>query len=165
MAPTIEPGEYILVSKFNYRFRSPDSWPLSSKSIPSFSMSAIGKPRINDIVLFYGPDSGIRTPDMQYDYLVKRCLGVPGDSVSMYKKHIVVNGDIIDKRDNLPYEFKIEDTLATWNIPKNNPGSFLLLGDNRNASYDSRFFGTISEDRFIGKAVMVVWPWPPRLLK
>lgn len=129
MAPTLDVGDRIVVDKLTYRFR---------------------EPRRFEIVVFRAP-TGLSSDFRQ---LVKRVIGVPGDVVAPDGRGgVTVNGRPLVER-YLPPGTPTEDLVRTV-VPAD---SYLVLGDNRTASVDGRFFGTVARDEVIGRAVLRVWP-------
>jgi signal peptidase I len=134
--PSMQPGlnnaNYVLVSPILYAFG--------------------GSPQRGDVIVFYSP----LDPTQQ---LIKRVIGVPGDTVSISPDGITVDS----KRLNEPYA-RVAGTNAplecSQNIPdiKVGPDQYLVLGDNRGDSLDSRCFGSVPRRNIIGKAVALVMP-------
>lgn len=98
-------------------------------------------PANGDIVVFELPDSGIK--------YIKRVAGVPGDAVSLLSNQLTRNGQVVDE----PYAVYIGPSLGLHALVEETVplGHYLLLGDNRNNSRDSRHFGMIPRDKVIGK--------------
>jgi signal peptidase I len=87
---------------------------------------------------------------------IKRVVGLPGDRIRLVGGRVYVNGGKLDE----PYVQHADDrSFAETTVP---PASVYVLGDNRAESEDSRFFGPVSDDRLIGRAVAGIWP--PRML-
>jgi signal peptidase I len=158
MKPTIVEGDRILVNKLAYDFRVP---------LTHISLHRFADPGRGDIVVF---DS--RAADTR---LVKRVIGLPGDTVEMRDNRLVVNG-IAARYSGIEYEadatFAIESyldmshrielagtgvsrvgTFGPVTVPKDR---YLVLGDNRDNSADSRFYGFIPRDEIVGNAKTVV---------
>ena len=87
------------------------------------------------------------------DELVKRVIGLPGDTVEGRSNHVYVNGHLLIE----PYlgPTVISSTFGPVRVPK---GRLFVMGDNRQDSYDSRYFGAIRINTVVGRAVMRVWP-------
>jgi signal peptidase I len=157
MEPTLIVGQRVLVNRFIYHFTSP----------------AIG-----DIVVFHPPagadtgsECGVPHPSQQpcprptkaesSQTFIKRIVAGPGDTISVRDGHPVVNG--VEKT-NEPYTNPCGDGAAC-NLPKPitvPPGYYFMMGDNRGASDDSRFWGPIPQSWIIGKAFATYWP-PDRI--
>jgi signal peptidase I len=109
-------------------------------------------------VVVFNPGEGI--DDRGYPF-IKRIIGVPGDTVEVKDGKVFVNGTAIDE----PYLFRGEDgqvepTDATsnqhrWTV---GPGELFVMGDHRQVSEDSRYFGPIPQSSVIGRAVLRYWP-------
>ncbi|MFZ4517601.1 MAG: signal peptidase I [Microthrixaceae bacterium] len=132
MDPTLQVGDRVLVNKLSYRLHDVNR---------------------GDVVVFTRPANLPEGPD-QPDDLIKRVIGLPGDTVQAKDGKVYVNGRPLDE----PY---LPDGTTTQNLenPVKVPeGEVLVLGDNRSNSADGRVFGTISEDTIIGRAFVIVWP-------
>lgn len=163
MQPALKPGDFIFVSQVAYGFQ-----------IPGSGKWATLKPRRGDIVTFYY-NSKKETP------YVKRVIGVAGDSIEIKNNRLVINGNsatytLLDNKADNPnsdlfdlYEEKVGN--LTWRvifqknkIEKSNPnfrslvvppGEVFLLGDNRDVSDDSRYWGTVPSDQIFGRASLI----------
>jgi signal peptidase I len=147
MKPTLLIGDHILVSKFNYGIKLPF---LRTTLIP------VGAPQRGDIVVFIYPE------DRSKDF-IKRVIGVPGDTIEIRNKKILLNGlPYNDKHgvyvDNLiiPGAVQPRDNFGPVTVPE---GSLFVMGDNRDESYDSRFWGFVSKKDVLGKALIIYWSW------
>ena len=147
MKPTLLIGDHILVSKFNYGIKLPF---LRTTLIP------VGAPQRGDIVVFIYPE------DRSKDF-IKRLIGVSGDTIEIRNKKIFINGlPYSDKNgvyvDNLviPGAVQPRDNFGPVTVPE---GSLFVMGDNRDESYDSRFWGFVSMKDVLGKALIIYWSW------
>ncbi|MBU2234953.1 MAG: signal peptidase I [Proteobacteria bacterium] len=147
MKPTLLIGDHILVSKFNYGIKLPF---LRTTLIP------VGAPQRGDIVVFIYPE------DRSKDF-IKRLIGVPGDTIEIRNKKIFINGlPYSDKHgvyvDNfiIPGAVQPRDNFGPVTVPE---GSLFVMGDNRDESYDSRFWGFVSKKDVLGKALIIYWSW------
>ena len=147
MKPTLLIGDHILVSKFNYGIRLP---LVRSTLIP------VGTPTRGDIVVFIYPE------DRSKDF-IKRLIGLPGDVIEIRNKNILLNGlPWRDTRgvyvDNLiiPGSVQPRDNFGPVTVPE---GSLFVMGDNRDESYDSRFWGFVPMKDVLGKALIIYWSW------
>lgn len=165
MTPTIRPGSYVLIVKFPYRLHTPDHWPLTDIPFPFFSAKGPVEIERGDIVIFDNPIDSPELHSARKNDLVKRCIGVPGDTLSLYTNYTKVNGKIVDRERNGPVYMNSDTLLQNWLISSDQPLNYFVAGDNRIHSFDSRYFGLLPEDNLIGRAVAVVWPWPQRWLK
>jgi signal peptidase I len=123
MRPTLQDGEYILVSKLAYKF---------------------GTPQRGDIVVFIFPVN----PE---EDLIKRVIGLPGDTISVQGGVLSINGVAKDE----PYISAPPAYDGTWQVA---PGELFVLGDNRNDSRDSHQWGLLPIENVIGRAVVIYWP-------
>ncbi|MBU0652896.1 MAG: signal peptidase I [Proteobacteria bacterium] len=147
MKPTLLIGDHILVSKFNYGIRLP---LVRSTLIP------VGTPKRGDIVVFIYPE------DRSKDF-IKRLIGLPGDTIEIRNKKILLNGlPWSDTRgvyvDNLIISGAVQprDNFGPATVPE---GSLFVMGDNRDESYDSRFWGFVPMKDVLGKALIIYWSW------
>jgi signal peptidase I len=101
--------------------------------------------------------------EVQHDDLIKRVIGVAGDSVSITNCVVSVNGNEVEEpylndydiaQSNLEDRCRLPDMVST--IVE--PGHLFVMGDNRPQSFDSRMFGTIEEDLVVGRAFVIIWP-------
>ena len=147
MKPTLLIGDHILVSKFNYGVKLPF---IRSTLIP------IGTPQRGDIVVFIYPE------DRSKDF-IKRLVGLPGDTVEVREKKIYLNGQPWNDghgvhSDSLviPGAVQPRDNFGPVTVPE---GSLFVMGDNRDESYDSRFWGFVEMKDVLGKALIIYWSW------
>lgn len=149
MIPTLLIGDYLLVNKFVYGIRN----PINNKVwIP------LSKPQRWDIVVFIFPQ------DPSKDY-IKRVVGLPGEKVQIINKKLYINGEQLET----PHAVNSDPTLmsgAATESPRDNfgpvvvpPNSFFVMGDNRDHSYDSRFWGAVPMDALRGKAFLIYFSW------
>ena len=130
MEPTFHNGEYILTDKVSYRFHSP---------------------KRGDVIVFHSPQ------DERVDF-IKRIIGVPGDTVMIKNKVVYLNGQPLDE----PY---INDGITNHDtflregreveVPS---GNYIVMGDNRLHSSDSRHWGFVSYDEIVGRVFFRYWP-------
>lgn len=147
MKPTLQIGDHILVSKFNYGVKLPF---LRSTLIP------IGTPKRGDILVFIYPE------DRSKDF-IKRLVGLPGDTIEIRNKKILLNGLPLNDAhgvyvDNLiiPASVQPRDNFGPVTVPAE---SIFVMGDNRDESYDSRFWGFVKMQDVLGKALIIYWSW------
>jgi signal peptidase I len=168
LEPTVMPGDFIVVSQFNYGLRLPVT---NTKIIP------IKEPKVGDIVLFRWP----KNPKIIF---VKRVIGTPGDHITYHNKILTINGDRawqtpfgmdLDNEGDVPIPVQIKvEQLGTVThkiairsgvnlgedfdlvVPKN---SYFMMGDNRDGSDDSRSWGFVPEENLIGKAFGIWMSW------
>ncbi|MEW6117563.1 MAG: signal peptidase I [Nitrospirota bacterium] len=147
MIPTLLIGDHILVNKFIYGTKL----PFNDKRV-----LVITKPKRGDIVVFKYPE------DPNKDF-IKRVIGTEGDIVEGRNKVVYVNG----RRINEPYiQFTDFAIRAGGMEPRDNFGPYLVpkdklfvMGDNRDQSYDSRYWGYVDMKLVRGKAFIIYWSW------
>jgi len=101
--------------------------------------------------------------EVQHDDLIKRVIGVAGDSVSIAGCVVSVNGSEIKEPYLNDYDLaqpNLEDRCRVPEMASTSvePGHLFVMGDNRPQSFDSRMFGTIEEDLVVGRAFVIIWP-------
>lgn len=146
MLPTLQIGDHILVNKFLYGLRLP--WPFESVLVQW------GQPHQGDVIVFVYPKD--RTKDF-----IKRVIAVAGDTVEVRHKQVYVNGvklDIpqvtyADEDREIP---GLRDNYGPVTVP---PHKLFVMGDNRDRSHDSRFWGFVDFDDVKGKAFLIYWSW------
>jgi signal peptidase I len=147
MKPTLLIGDHILVSKFSYGIKLPF---VRSTIIP------IGEPKRGDIVVFIYPE------DRSKDF-IKRLIGIPGDTIEIRNKKILLNGLPLNDAHGvhsdsiiIPGSVQPRDNFGPVRVPE---GSLFVMGDNRDESYDSRFWGFVNVKDVLGKALIIYWSW------
>lgn len=175
MMPTLLIGDFILVNKFAYGIRLP---------VSNHKLLAVGEPRRGDVVVFRFPQ------DPRIDY-IKRVVGLPGDRVSYRDKIVYVNDQAVPQEQIGAYRgegagaemtgsvlkterlFDAEHQIlqrrsgsgfyplheGPWTVPA---GHYFVLGDNRDNSQDSRFWGFVPEENLVGKAFLIWMNWDRR---
>ena len=147
MKPTLLIGDHILVNKFIYGVKI----PFIRKNLISIS-----EPKRGDVIVFIYPE------DRSKDF-IKRVIGVGGDTIEIRNKKIFLNG--------LPFQdthgVYVDDFIIPGTIqPRDNFGPMTVpkvavftMGDNRDQSYDSRFWGVVDLKDVLGKAFIMYWSW------
>jgi signal peptidase I len=138
MEDALYEGDYIFVNKLAYKF---------------------GDPKIGDIIVFKYP------LDPTKDY-IKRIIALPGQSVEIVDKIVYVDnqlGHIFPLTKNsdpkiLAAQLSSRDNFGPIQVPE---GNYFVLGDNRDVSQDSRYWGFVPESNINGKAVFIYWSWEP----
>lgn len=173
MMPTLLTGDFILVNKYNYGIRLP---VLNNKVL------AVGEPKRGDVMVFRFPGAFEGDPTKGVDY-IKRVIGVPGDEVTVKDNRVSINGkawsyvptgtyvgsgagmvmngadqltEHLPGRDHAILQFPgdgYERRNGTWTVP---PGHYFVMGDNRDNSADSRYWGFVPEQNLVGRA-MAIW--------
>lgn len=128
MEPNFYEKDYLIIDELTYRFREPQR---------------------GEVVVFRAPVGS--------DYYLKRVVGLPGERVKVENQKIVVYND------DHPQGLIVEEVYLTENTPGSimvslGPDEYFVLGDNRDASYDSRRFGPIKENAIVGRAWLRGWP-------
>ena len=150
MMDTLLVGDYILVNKFLYGAEI----PLTDAHLPGFR-----HPERGDIIVFKYPQ------DEKRDF-IKRIVGTPGDTVQVRGTQVFVNGRLLTE----PYVKGVGSTAhvgtpaycgyaygcESTRVP---PDSYFVMGDNRDNSQDSRYWGFVKRDKIKGKAFLIYWSW------
>ncbi len=147
MKPTLLVGDHLLVSKFIYGVKIPF---LRKTLVP------VNNPERGDIVVFIYP------VDRSKDF-IKRVVGVAGDRIEIKNKRIYINGTPSNDghgvhTDSLifPAALQPRDNFGPVTVPS---GHIFVMGDNRDESYDSRFWGFVDLRDVLGKAFIIYWSW------
>lgn len=164
MLPTLKVGDFILVNKFHYGLRLP---VLNTKFV------SVHVPERGDVVVFKYP----KQPAINY---IKRVVGLPGDTIRYQDKTLYINGVAQDKTllaqlpPSRPQRMVFEEVLDgvdhqifndlprpalnnEWVVPA---GHYFMMGDNRDNSNDSRYWGFVPDELLVGKAFAVWMHWP-----
>jgi signal peptidase I len=140
MEPTLLVGDHILVNKFLYGIRI----PVIGKKVLSFS-----QPRRGDVIVFIFPN------DRSKDF-IKRVIGLPGEKVEIRERKIYINDRLIED----PWgKYVPPDRLINVGPEMVPPNALFVMGDNRNNSEDSRYWGFVPLDDVLGKAFIMYWSW------
>ena len=164
MEDTLLIGDHLLVDKLSYAPQGP-----VSKFVLPYT-----EPKRGDIIVFRYPI------DIQQTF-VKRCIGVPGDRIRLVNKQLYLNGHAVKEpyvyhksemmdsyRDNFPGEPNVRVPDAAIDMLTNHlksdeivvpPDSYFAMGDNRDSSLDSRYWGFVPRENIIGKPVIVFWSY------
>ncbi|CAK8724872.1 signal peptidase I Serine peptidase, MEROPS family S26A [Candidatus Electrothrix aarhusensis] len=147
MLHTLLIGDHILVSKFIYGIKNPFN---DSVLIP------IKSPNKGDIVVFKYPE------DPKLDY-IKRVIATAGDTLEIRDKKVFINGAIVEDSHG---EFTDNNILSASESPRDNFGPvtvpdehIFVMGDNRDNSFDGRFWGFVDLKAIRGKAFIIYWSW------
>ena len=133
MEPTLQINDRLIIEKMTYRFQ---------------------KPKRGDVIVFNATEA-LQAQNFN-DAFIKRIIGIPGDTVIVSNGKVMVNGNAIK-------EFYIKEApeynYGPVTVPEN---EYLVLGDNRNNSYDSHYWGFVPYEKIIGRASVRFWP-PQRM--
>ncbi len=168
MVPTLLVGDFILVNKFSYGVRLP---------VSNTKILDVDKPKNGDVAVFRFPG------DTSLDY-IKRVIGVPGDRISYINKALFINGKPASLEKIGPYHppqsaraaqnlLELKESLqgaehnilvsfdkrtlnGEWVVPE---GQYFVMGDNRDNSNDSRYWGFVPEENLVGKAMFIWMHW------
>jgi signal peptidase I len=167
MRPTILEGDRIFVNKLAYDLKLP---------FTTWHIAEWGNPQRGDIVVFFSPHDGTR--------LVKRVIGLPGDTIELRNNQLVLNGTPVvyqpiaeELLRYIPAAEREVRVFASEKLPGQThavagfpaapasrtfaplvvpPGEYFMMGDNRDDSFDSRFYGPVKREKIVGRATAVV---------
>jgi signal peptidase I len=147
MVPTLLVGDFLFVNKFEYGAKI----PLTHLRLPG-----ITKPHPGDVIVFQYPQ------DPSRDY-IKRCVATGGQTVEVKDKNLYVEGRPMEEpytqhSDAVvrPASLDPRDNFGPYTVP---PGNLFMMGDNRDNSNDSRYWGPVDFDLVRGKAMFIYWSW------
>jgi len=157
MEDTLLVGDFLLANKFKYGARL----PVVNWRLPSFS-----EPQPGDVVIFIFPRDGVTK-------YIKRCVATPGDTVEIKDKVVYVNGEEFPFPDHgkfidttvggrqviqprRPGGLDSRDNFWPYVVP---PNCYFMMGDSRDNSYDSRYWGVVPNDLILGEAMLIHWSW------
>jgi signal peptidase I len=152
MEPTLIPGDRVLVNKLAYRFGD-----LHRGDVVVFeNPNEAALPDRNAVeALFHWLGEGLGLQQPENEDLIKRVIGLPGDTIAIRDHTVVVNDDPI------PEPYLTKEALRTMSdygpvtVPS---GELFVLGDNRGNSSDSRVIGFVPEGNVVGRAFVIIWP-------
>ncbi len=227
MEKTIWVGDFLFVNKFIYGSSSPRNIPFTNISLPYFQMPALREPKQSDIVVFEFPGDKDELAPIEISNYVKRCIGVPGDTINIVDEVVFINGKEAPRASQIQYDNDIrlitdieprifpngssfnEDNYGPVVVPKKGDvinltldnveqwrtiidrefgkrvvtvdgnqimiegkpvksytlkqDYYFMMGDNRDDSLDSRFWGFVPRDKIIGEAFLIYWSWDPSI--
>jgi len=129
MEPTLQINDRLIIDKISYNFRQPQR---------------------GDIVVF-SPTEALKQQNFK-DAFIKRVIGLPGETVEVKGGRVYVNDQALREQ---YIEEEPEYSYGPVTVPEDN---YLVLGDNRNNSYDSHYWGFVPRDNIIGRAIVRFWP-------
>ena len=222
MERTLQIGDFLLVNKLAYGLRTPRHLPLIAQTIPSFTLPFFQTIHRGDVIVFEFPGSRDEIIPVEHVNYVKRCIGLPGDTLEIHSGIVSVNKILIpfpphgiqtdhtngtlsrqnpemfpqgSAFNNVDYGpiivpkqgdiLKLEPaTIAQWRMLIEREGHtvrtadniilidgtaastycvrqnyYFVLGDNRDNSMDSRYWGFVPDDHVVGEALFVYWSW------
>lgn len=224
MEDTVMPGDFVFVNKFIYGPSTPQVIPFLNMSLPYWKTPPIISPKVGDVIVFVFPGERDVLKPANFEYYLKRCMGVAGDVVEIRNRKVMVNGSEVPlpqhgKFANFPNDLRARinedqvyrtfpagagfsgDHYGPIRVPKQgdilelsqtnamgwamfirreghtfDPNNLLLdgkpvssytvendyvfgMGDNRDNSLDSRYFGFIPMDNVVGTPLFVYWSW------
>jgi len=165
MVPTLQVGDFILVNKYTYGLRLP---------VIGTKILNVNEPKRGDVMVFFPPNDE--------RYFIKRVIGLPGDEIRYIENVLYINGEemkqelVAAEPPENPAIFVMMEDLGTggrhlmrkrlfpsalskyyeYKVPE---GQYIMMGDNRDNSWDSRAWGPVPEERIVGKAVAVWMHW------
>lgn len=151
MEDTLLVGDFLLANKFVYGAQLP---------LVGWRLPAIHDPEPGDIVIFIFPRDGVTK-------YIKRCVAIAGDTVTIKNKELFVNGVRFEDPEKSKFEvLKVKprgpggtdspDNFGPFVVP---PGHYFMMGDNRDNSYDSRWWGPVPQANILGEAMLIHWSW------
>ncbi len=181
MKDTLLIGDFLLVNKFVYGTRTPDRLLGTEIVLPSFRLPRIRRPRRGEVVVFKYPQ------DTRLDY-IKRCMGLPGDTLEMRDGRLFINGlpegieefvgKKYDEEEQATYDYyRLTGERGTvYTLRRRSsrhgsgdfgpvvvpPGHYFMMGDNRDNSFDSRSWGFLPEELIVGKAMIIYFSYDQR---
>lgn len=168
LEPTLLVGDFLLVNKYTYGVR----FPVFDKKLIK-----VGKPKRGDVVVFSWP------PNEKFDY-IKRVIGIPGDKIIYHNKVLTINGvkakqalikhisfadeqgklhDVELKQEvlaNVKHDIYVNPSTKAFDFEITVPaGNYFMMGDNRDFSSDSRYWGFVPDKNLRGKAFLTWMSW------
>lgn len=131
MEPTLQINDRLIIEKISYRLRSPER---------------------GEIVVF-NPTDALKEKNF-HDAFIKRIIGLPGDEVKVSQGNVYVNGEMLDEN------YIAAPPAYEYGPVKVPEDQYLVLGDNRNNSYDSHYWGFVPREKLLGRAFVRFWPVP-----
>jgi signal peptidase I len=141
MLPTLQINDRLIVDKVAYRFSNPQRG-----DIVVFDLTENLKKQLQ------------RENDSEKTAFIKRVIGLPGDRVDVKEGRVYVNGKVISENylgEAPSYEWSSTELTPDGKVP---PNQYLVLGDNRNNSFDSHYWGFVPKDKIVGRAIVRFWP-------
>jgi signal peptidase I len=147
MKDTLLVGDFLFVNKFEYGAKIP---------FTHVRLPGVRQPRRGDVIVFQFPQ------DPSKDF-IKRCVATGGETVEIKNKQVSVNGVALNEPYTIhsdptvkPAGYDYRDNYGPYTVP---PGELFMMGDNRDNSNDSRYWGTLEMDLVKGRAMFLYWSW------
>jgi len=152
MEPTLVPGDRVLVNKLAYRFGDVHRGDVVVFENPNEA----ALPDRNAVeALFHWLGEGLGFEQPENEDLIKRVIGLPGDTIAIRDHTVMVNDDPVAE----PYlTKKAVNSMSDYGPVTVPRGELFVLGDNRGNSSDSRVIGFVPEDNVVGRAFVIIWP-------
>ena len=228
MENTLLVGDFLLVTKFTYGATTPRNVPFTDIRLPYFKLPGFKKPKVGDIIVFDYPGDRDERDSKEVLNYIKRCVGLPGDTIQVTNRVLYNNGKIFPNPPNSKFVSALqppnyvntrifpkgvnwnEDNYGPIRIPKEGDRIYIdsanfdrwrmfiikegyksvnfvngklmldnietpenvyitksdylfMMGDNRNNSLDSRFFGFVPVRNVVGEALIIYWSWDANL--
>lgn len=155
MEPALIPGDHILVNKFIYGINI----PFTKSYIP------VSHPKTGQVIVFKFPFAGKYNLHRGIDF-IKRVVGVPGDKIQIINNRVYINGHIYECK---YAKWKSKTMLPAYSSPRDNYGPVIVprkelfvMGDNRDNSFDSRYWGFVPYKDIVGQAFIIYFSWNPK---
>ena len=155
MEDTLLEGDYVIGDKLTYGTQVPDRLPILNVKMPSFSVRGFTAPEPGDLVIFEF------SKDPSKDF-IKRCVAVEGQVIEMKNQVLYVDGEIFSEPSGVKYTDRRRhgpsrrDNWGPETVPENH---LFMMGDNRDNSYDSRSWGTVSMDKIKAHPLFIYFSW------
>jgi signal peptidase I len=155
MEKTLLIGDHILVSKFAYGIHIPNEIPFLNIKLFDDIILSQEVPKRGEIIVFKYPKNESRD-------FIKRVIGVPGDILEVRRQKVYINNQLYEEEHvwhtEMPQNdrFVPRDDFGPVIVP---PKHLFMMGDNRENSQDSRFWGFLNIDKVKGKALVIYWSW------
>jgi signal peptidase I len=153
MLDTLLIGDHLLVNKFIYGTHLPFS---------DERLLKLRDPQRGEVIVFEFPGDESKSYFQRRDF-IKRVIGLPGDLIEVKAKQVYVNGEPYSLPQEVHKDQQIvppvagpRDFAGPFKVPKD---SYFVMGDNRDFSFDSRFWGFVPESKIKGLAVIKYWSW------
>jgi len=152
MEDTLLVGDFLIANKFIYGARLP---------LVNWRLPELRDPEPGDVVIFKWPGDGVTN-------YIKRCVATEGQTVEIVDKVLYVNGEIFPNPPHAKFTEPLQprpgpgqnsrDNWGPYVVPKD---SYFMMGDNRDNSYDSRYWYAVNKNLILGKALIIHWSWEP----